>query len=107
VIPGSGPDGHIVVKTLNMLLCGVIFVALAQWARKITVTTQTTITDLVHLIVHGPPSPSDGTGDEEGVSLTKSAAPIGGNNVSGRAIGCAGILSWSPFVSNSCFVLLE
>lgn len=72
VIPGSGPDGHIVVKTLNMMLCGIAFVALAFWARQLTVTTQETFTDLVHLLLHGPPAtPTD---EEEGVSLTKAGA---------------------------------
>jgi hypothetical protein len=47
VIPGSGPDGPWLLKTLNMLLTGILFVGLAYWARKITVTTQTTFTDLV------------------------------------------------------------
>lgn len=71
VIPGSGPDGHIVVKTMNMLVCGTGFVALAFWARKVTVTTQNTVTDLVHLLVHGP-SAVEG---EEGVALAEQAAP--------------------------------
>jgi N-acetylneuraminate 9-O-acetyltransferase len=47
VIPGSGPDGYFIAQFLNMILTGVGFVALAYWARKITVTTQTTVTDLV------------------------------------------------------------
>jgi hypothetical protein len=50
VIPGSGPDGNIFMKTLNMLLCGVIFVTVAVLARKVTVTTQTTAVELVTLI---------------------------------------------------------
>jgi N-acetylneuraminate 9-O-acetyltransferase len=49
VIPGSGPDGHWIVKFCNMLLTGIGFVALAYWARKITVTTQTTVTDFLVL----------------------------------------------------------
>jgi len=49
-IPGSGPDGHVMLKVLNMLLCGIVFVAVAVLARKVTVTTQTTVTDLVTLI---------------------------------------------------------
>lgn len=47
VIPGSGADGHIAIKTANMLLCGVFFVGLAYWARKVTVTTQMAVTELV------------------------------------------------------------
>lgn len=51
VIPGSGPDGTWVLKTLNMLVTGVGFVALAYWARQITITTQTTLTDLLVLLL--------------------------------------------------------
>jgi len=46
VIPGATSDGPLVLKTANMLLCGCVFVALAVWARKVTVTTQETIVDL-------------------------------------------------------------
>eukprot|EP00567_Pseudictyota_dubia_P004649 CAMPEP_0197445426 /NCGR_PEP_ID=MMETSP1175-20131217/10646_1 /TAXON_ID=1003142 /ORGANISM="Triceratium dubium, Strain CCMP147" /LENGTH=446 /DNA_ID=CAMNT_0042976381 /DNA_START=176 /DNA_END=1516 /DNA_ORIENTATION=- len=53
VIPGSGPDGSLVLKTANMLLCGVVFVALAYWARKVTVTTQMTATELVKELLNG------------------------------------------------------
>ena len=47
VIPGSGPDGPLWIKTANMLLCGVIFVSTALWARKVTITTQMTVVELV------------------------------------------------------------
>lgn len=47
VIPGSGPDGEMWCKTLNMLLCGVVFVSTAVWARKVTISTQTTVVELV------------------------------------------------------------
>ena len=48
VVPGSGGvDGNIVLKTLNMLLTGVLFVATAYYARQATVTTQTTVTELM------------------------------------------------------------
>ena len=50
IIPGSDADGHIVIKTLNMLLCGCIFVYTAIWARRVTVTTQTTATELVAIL---------------------------------------------------------
>ena len=50
VIPGSGPDGHVMLKVLNMLLCGTIFVAVAVLARKVTVSTQNTVTELVTVI---------------------------------------------------------
>jgi len=46
VIPGATADGSLVLKTANMLLCGCIFVGLAVWARKVTVTTQETVVDL-------------------------------------------------------------
>jgi len=49
VIPGSGSDGHIVLRTLNMLLCGIIFLLVAIWARNVTVTTQTTVLDLMKI----------------------------------------------------------
>jgi len=68
VIPGSGPDGHPAMRFLNMLVCGVGLVSLAWWARKITVTTQMTATEVVNLLVTGPPEVS--TDDEEGVALT-------------------------------------
>jgi hypothetical protein len=47
VIPNSGPDGPLWIKTANMLLCGVIFVSTAVWARKVTISTQTTVVELV------------------------------------------------------------
>ena len=57
VIPGAGADGSWALKTLNMLVCGVLFVALAFWARQITVETQTSVTELVGLLWRGPPPP--------------------------------------------------
>ena len=53
VVPGAGPDGAGPIKFLNMLVCGALFVALAYWARQITVTTQTTGTELVGLCWKG------------------------------------------------------
>ena len=50
IIPGSDADGHIVIKILNMLLCGIIFVYTAIWARRVNVTTQTTATELVAIL---------------------------------------------------------
>jgi N-acetylneuraminate 9-O-acetyltransferase len=58
IIPGAGSHGNIVLKTLNMLLCGTGFVFLAYWARHHTVTTQTSITELTVLLLRGPPPPS-------------------------------------------------
>lgn len=60
VVPGAGADGPLFLKTLNMLLTGTGFVALAYWARKITVTTQMTMTELAVLIQGGAP-PSEAT----------------------------------------------
>jgi hypothetical protein len=50
VIPGSGPDGTLWIKTANMLLCGVIFVCTALWARKVTISTQETVVELVTVL---------------------------------------------------------
>lgn len=49
VVPGSGPNGHILLKILNMLITGAVFVAAAYYARKNTVATQDSITDLMTL----------------------------------------------------------
>jgi len=46
VVPGSGPDGPFILKLLNMLLSGTVFICVAMWARKVTVTTQTTVVEL-------------------------------------------------------------
>jgi N-acetylneuraminate 9-O-acetyltransferase len=59
VLPGSGPDGHGIIKFLNMLLCGAVFVYMAYWARHHTVTTQSTITELAILILRGGPASSN------------------------------------------------
>ena len=47
VLPGSGQDGTWIMKFLNMGLCGILFVTMAFYARKITIITQTTVTELV------------------------------------------------------------
>mmetsp|Transcript_23392 Transcript_23392/g.32777 ORF Transcript_23392/g.32777 Transcript_23392/m.32777 type:complete len:466 (-) Transcript_23392:262-1659(-) len=52
VIPGATANGPLFLKTANMLLCGTIFVAMAVWARKVTVTTQETVVDLWQSICH-------------------------------------------------------
>lgn len=72
VIPGSGPDGHLFLKTLNMLFCGCIFVGTAWWARRVTVSTQTTVAELVNVIMKGPAAVAQ-SDDEEGIALTKPA----------------------------------
>ena len=66
LIPGATADGLFVLKVLNMLTCGVLFVGLAYWARQITVTTQTTLTELLTLMIRGPPTTtSDCHNDDE------------------------------------------
>ena len=62
VIPGSGADGSLILKTANMFLCGILFVALAYWAKKVTVTTQMTVTELVRELMA---SKVDDNGKEE------------------------------------------
>ena len=57
IIPGSDADGSAVMKFLNMLLCGSVFLTLAVWARKITVATQTSVVELVRGL-HGATSDS-------------------------------------------------
>ena len=47
MVPGSGPNGPAILKFLNMLLTGTIFVTTAYFARQGTVTTQTTVTELM------------------------------------------------------------
>jgi len=74
VIPGSGgPDGYVILKVLNMAVTGVGFVALAWWARKITVTTQMTVTDLVVLVRKGLPATNGEPAKQEMESLTAAA----------------------------------
>jgi hypothetical protein len=46
LVPGSGPEGPTALRIANMLVCGTVFVALAVLARKVTVTTQTTVVEL-------------------------------------------------------------
>jgi len=53
VIPGSGPDGPWALNFLNMLFCGCIFVPLAWWARKVTVSTQNAVVDLMKEVRKG------------------------------------------------------
>jgi hypothetical protein len=47
IIPGSDAGGSQVIKFCNMVLCGTVFLTMAVWARKITVTTQTSVVELV------------------------------------------------------------
>lgn len=92
VIPGSDKDGSAAMKFLNMLLCGCVFLSMAVWARKITVSTQLSVVDLVkHIrgttessVTQVLPQQSSGeearpaTNGEELVELTK-AVPASGH----------------------------
>lgn len=73
VIPGATADGPLWLKTANMLLCGSIFVPLALWARKVTVTTQTSVTELAVLVMNlfSPEKEHLHATEEEEVALTK------------------------------------
>ena len=84
VLPNSGPNGNPIMKFLNMLLTGAGFIALAYWARKITVTTQTTVTDLVVLLLdRGGGSAGHNNSNIEVASTTEkvplAAAAVGGD----------------------------
>lgn len=59
VIPGATADGPLWIKTANMLLCGVIFVSLAVWARKVTITTQTTVVELMEVLMPKEPAETE------------------------------------------------
>lgn len=52
VLPGSGPDpdGNSLMRFLNMLLCGTIFVYVAVQAREMTVKTQESMVELFQLM---------------------------------------------------------
>jgi len=52
LIPGADADASKVLKTCNALLCGCIFVPLAYWARNVTVTTQTSLTEFAALLLN-------------------------------------------------------
>lgn len=64
IIPGSGAEGPWFLKLVNMLLCGAGFVGLAWLSRRITVSTQSTITDLMDEI-RGKGKHASASGDEE------------------------------------------
>jgi hypothetical protein len=81
VIPGAGADGHAVLRALNMLVTGVGFVTLAFYARKFTITTQTTLTDLVSMQIRKQ------TGSSEAPSSIE-VTPLAGK--SGDENGTAG-----------------
>ena len=47
MIASSDSKWSIFAKVPNMLLCGMVFVMVTIWARKVTFTTQTTVVDLM------------------------------------------------------------
>ena len=73
ILPGAGATGPLWLKTANMLLCGCIYVPLALWARKVTVTTQTTIVELIHEVrnpkLYGDAEIDNDDGDDEEVAF--------------------------------------
>jgi hypothetical protein len=75
VIPGSGPDGSDIVRFANMALCGVLFVSLALWARKVTVTTQTAMVELLGLLRNGPPA-AVASAKENGKAILHSTSTV-------------------------------
>jgi N-acetylneuraminate 9-O-acetyltransferase len=70
VIPGATADGPLVLKTANMLLCGAIFVPLAWWARKVTVSTQTSVTELAVILMKCKKE-EESDDNEEMIALSK------------------------------------
>jgi hypothetical protein len=77
VIPGSGPDGALWLRTANMLLCGVIFVSTALWARKVTVSTQLTVVELVAELRKKVTHEHDDSSDDEKESFMEiSKVPV-------------------------------
>ncbi|KAL7429934.1 hypothetical protein ACHAXM_001932 [Skeletonema potamos] len=89
VIPGSGADGSAVLKFLNMLLCGSVFLTTAVFARKVTVATQMSVVDLVknisgtmdtsmtQVVLKQSTERKDSEYDEETVELTKAKTESG------------------------------
>jgi hypothetical protein len=63
IIPGSGAEGPWLLKFVNMLLCGTGFVGLAWMSRKITVSTQNAVTELMDECKKGKHAPA--SDDEE------------------------------------------
>ena len=80
VIPGSGPDGPWGLNFLNMLVCGSIFVSLAWWARKVTVSTQNAVVDLMKEVRKGPKELSHSESELEDVALIKAENGENGEN---------------------------
>lgn len=78
VIPGSGVSGYGVLKLVNMVVTGAGFLALAWYARRATVTTQTSITELVTEIKNKYFPPGNNTaGGTEDSGLMKTKPTLG------------------------------
>jgi hypothetical protein len=51
ILPYSdGKTGLWYTKFLNMILCGIVFVTLSVWARRLTVSTQMTVVELLQVV---------------------------------------------------------
>lgn len=105
VVPGAGKDGPWPLKALNMLVTGAGFVALAYWARRITVTTQTTVTDLVVLLLRhnkgGGGSGGTNEAESETVALKSSTSDADGNGNSVNENSGNGSSSSPPITSTN------
>jgi hypothetical protein len=77
IIPGSGAEGPWFLKFVNMLLCGFGFVGLAWLSRRITVSTQNAVTDLMDEI-RGKGKHARASGGEELKSFVSSDANLQG-----------------------------
>jgi len=91
VIPGSGADGNMWLRTANMLLCGVVFVSLAVWARKNTVVTQESVVELLRNVREAwsggkKPTGSEVDNDEEASFLETEDASKAASDVEMKEI---------------------
>lgn len=65
VVPGATADGPAGLKFLNMVLCGAVFLAMAVWARRITVATQLSAVSLIKHLNGTAATPSQDQGNAE------------------------------------------
>jgi 10 TM Acyl Transferase domain found in Cas1p len=101
VIPGATADGSEILKVLNMLVCGTLFVGLAYWARKITVTTQTTLTELLGLLIRGPTTATSTSSDhEDKVPLKSSSHDMSDDKTTSTTSSSSSSSSSSSIMSN-------
>jgi len=71
VFPGSGPNGQPFARFLNMLLCGLVFVVVALRARKVTISTQEFVIELMENMNATPVNPKEPAKDEESQKLVE------------------------------------